>query len=72
MSFVDKQIVASLDRLHADQTGKRSRPCRFKYNGILDEYECECNLQLSGRMVIDNIHNTFSVDNSNNNDYTSQ
>ena len=69
MSFVDRQIVASLDRLHAERTSSRARPCGWKYDGVRDIYSCGCpddkQIRLSGGEVISNINNHYLVDTNN-------
>ena len=68
LSLVDKQIVASLDRIHAERTSNRARPCAWTYDGVKDIYSCGCpddkQIRLRGSEVISNINNHYPLDNN--------
>ena len=68
MSLVDRQIVASLDRIHAERASSRARPCGGKHDGLRDIYSCTCpddkQIRLRGSEVISNINNHYPLDNN--------
>ena len=68
MSLVDRQIVASLDRIHAERASSRARPCAWTYDGVKDIYSCGCpddkQIRLRGSEVISNINNHYPLANN--------
>tara|TARA_Y100000310_G_scaffold218694_1_gene219987 strand:- start:655 stop:855 length:201 start_codon:yes stop_codon:yes gene_type:complete len=51
MKTLERQILASLDRLHRDEADAGPEPCRWNYNGARDIYSCP-HITLSGKAVI--------------------
>jgi hypothetical protein len=51
MKTLERQILASLDRLHRDAAEAGPSPCRWHYNGTRDTYSCS-HITLTGKAVI--------------------